>query len=160
MQIILHDIKWRDPFSILTAIVTKASYAHGSIMQDGVVYDTTVTRGSLGIAKPLNTQGKREVTIIDLPDIDAKAWYDENAGKKYDMIGLIFFPLNVHTKDKWYCFEACSACLRENGVEINPDSLPTDGDMILDYFSSGKYTGRCNITRLCSRDVELSEFMK
>ena len=138
MQIILHDIKWRDPFSILTAIVTKASYAHGSIMQDGHVYDTTVTRGYLGEAKPLSKQGKREVTVIDLPDIDATSWYAEHVGKKYDMIGLLFWPLDVHTKSKWYCFEACAAALRENGIEINPEGLPTDGDMILSYFKIGR----------------------
>ena len=56
MQIVLHDIVYKMPFSVLTSIVTACSYSHGSIMQNEVLFDTTLTRGYFDRAHPLRNQ--------------------------------------------------------------------------------------------------------
>lgn len=155
MQIVLHDINYRSPFSILTSVVTACSYSHGSIMLDKKIYDTTLTRGHFDQAKDLHEQGGREVTIIDIPEItNIDAFLKQAVGKKYDAAGLLLWPFGVHSKNKWFCFEAVVECLRFYGIEINPDNRPIDGDKIFNYFSQHNY----KIYRVRSMDVDYSWF--
>ena len=91
MQIVLHDIDYSKAFSILTSLVTNCSYSHASILQDGIIYDTTFTRGYFDLAHPLNQQGSREVTIIDIPEIDASELADGYPNLILNVCCRIFF---------------------------------------------------------------------
>lgn len=139
MQIVLHDIDYSKAFSILTSLVTNCSYSHASILQNGIIYDTTFTRGYFDAAHPLNQQGSREITVIDIPEIDATEFIKSYMGTKYARLGLILWPFNVNFAGKDYCFQAIEKCLRYNGVEINPKHTHIDGEMIFDYFDKLGY---------------------
>lgn len=155
MQIVLHDIVYSKPFSVLTSLVTACSYSHGSLMIDKKIYDTTMTRGYFDQAQDLHSRGGREVTIIDVPEIDSiESFLMLAIGKKYDTAGLLLWPFDYHSKNKWFCFEAVVECLRHYGIDINPDNRPIDGDKIFDYFSQHNY----KIYRVRSMDVNYSWF--
>jgi hypothetical protein len=69
-------------------------------------------------------QGKRLVTVFDVPDVDGTTWIKENIGVKYDVFGLLLWPLGVESKSKYYCFQIVEEILRANGKEINPTRGP------------------------------------
>ena len=156
MQIVLHDIRYSMPFSVLTSIVTACSYSHGSIMQNEVLFDTTLTRGYFDRAHPLQNQGEREVTIIDIPEIDATDFIKSFMHTKYDAVGLLLWPFRIQSKDKYYCFEAVVECMRFYGIDINPENKPVDGDMIFTYFNDRGY--KCYRTQ--SKNIDYSWFSK
>jgi hypothetical protein len=98
--------------------------------------DNSTVETSLEPIKSTN----REVTIIDIPEIDATQFIMSFMGTKYDAVGLLLWPFRIQAKDKYYCFEAVVECMRYYGIDINPKNKPVDGDMIFTYFNDRGYT--------------------
>ena len=118
MKVVLHAAQFSKPFGIVCSIVTGSGYSHASIIDNkGEHYDTTLTRGHFGKAKPLSSEPEREMIIIDIPERDPQEFIQSTLGKKYDTLGLIFWMFKKQNPKKYYCFESVNECLKS--VDIN-----------------------------------------
>ena len=138
MKIVIYDVDYTKPFSILCALVTGYSQSHAQVIQDGILYDTTLTKMEF-TADSHKHQGKRLVTVFDVPDVDGTTWIKENIGVKYDVFGLLLWPLGVESKSKYYCFQIVEEILRANGKEINPTRGPVQAKNIFNYLTKAGY---------------------
>lgn len=121
MKVILHEAMFSSAFGLFCSFFTLSGYSHASVIDnDGQVWDTTLSRGFFDKAEPLSCDPDREVIIIDLPDFDPSAFLAENAGRRYDLLGLAFWPWRRQNPERWYCFEAVGNCLASVGVDIQP----------------------------------------
>lgn len=141
MQVVLYDVNYRNPFSILTALVTACGISHASIVQDGVNYDTEFERGSFGIANAYD-QPKRMVTVFDIPDFNGMDAIKSMLGTPYDTVGLFLWPLNIHNKKKLYCFEAVMVALKAAGFDTDVGRARISGQDIANLLTNKGFVGR------------------
>ncbi len=119
MKIVLHAAQFDKPFGVICSVITLSGYSHASIIDNhGIHWDSTFTRGKFGRAKPLNYQPEREIVVIDIPNVDPSEFIRATTNKKYDTIGLIFWPFKKQDPDKYYCFEAANECLKSVGIDL------------------------------------------
>ena len=140
MKVVIYDIDYKKPFSILCALVTGYSQQHASIIQDGILYDTTFTKGKF-TADSHKKMGERVVTVYDLPEVDGTKWINENLNVKYDKLGLVLWPLHIEKDDQYYCFQIVEEILREQGFDINPMRKPIQACHITNFLHSAGYKG-------------------
>lgn len=140
MKIVLFSTMYTSPFSILCSLVTGCSISHGGIIQDGVLYDATFTRGDFNSS--LLKDSNRQVTVYDFPDIDATDFINANLGVKYDTLGLLSYPLRIinktllNSETKMYCFEAVSRLLHEQGMLDSEYHSHVSGRNLLNIFNN------------------------
>jgi hypothetical protein len=125
MKVVIFDVKYSSIFSILCALVTGQSSSHAAIIHDGDMYDTTLTRGHFGKASADEAArgGHRQVTVFDIPDVDAGEWIKGHLGVGYDYIGLAFWPFDLEDDTRTYCFQAVSQCLQSLGIGTYPNRV-------------------------------------
>ena len=144
--VILFDINYKDPFSILCSIVTGSSYSHSAVRIGNKEYDNTFLRGhfsKLDITE--KHPPKREVTLIRIKGVTGFEWLKSIKSSplfpiKYDVWGLLMYPFGVHTKDKEYCFEAVNNCLSYYHRSAKRNNGRVSGKHILNNFIDSKDT--------------------
>lgn len=120
MKIVLHAAQFNSPFGILCSAVTLSGYSHGSIVaNDGQCWDTTFKRGGFGKTDIISCEPEREIIIVDIPNVDPSEFLECNAGRKYDVMGLLLWPWRKENPNNWYCFEAINECLKHVGIDLN-----------------------------------------
>lgn len=122
MKIVLHDATPRQFFSLLCSLFTGGNISHSSIIHNGYIYDTALSRGYMARYKLYSTeQLDRLVTVydLDLDDEIVNSALQRLIGKKYNILGLLTFPftkMNLPIKgknDRFYCFQIVSEVLKE-----------------------------------------------
>lgn len=150
MKIVLHDATPRQLFSLLCALFTGGNISHASVIHNGYIYDTTLSRGYMSRSKSYPTeQLDRLVTVydVDLDDEIVNNVLQRLMGKKYNTLGLLTFPLTkMHLpingrKDHFYCFQIVSEILKE--TTDYPESNTTSGyDLTMYLTKMMNLTGR------------------
>lgn len=116
MKVVIYETKWRSLFSVICSLLTGSGYSHGAIMNNGVIYDTTFTHGCFDIAKPIDSD--RGIAVIDI-DGGCEKWIRSNFYSRYDLLGLILWPLHIATADKMYCFNVIEDSLASLDIHLN-----------------------------------------
>lgn len=149
MQVVIFDVKYKSLFSILCSIVTGQSSSHAAIIEDGVLYDTTLLRGHFDRASPWDVLAydKRQVTVFDLPEHDATEWLRGHIGTPYDYKGLLLWPLGLESKDRTYCFQAVAQCLTALGVLDLPSKVSAK-ELFYGLLAKGYRAERTTAARL------------
>lgn len=94
---------------------TQSKYSHCElIFDDGMAASSSFADGGVRFKKIDFEPEKWE--IFDLPDhleADAKKWFEEHEGQKYDILGNVRFVVGFVRSDdkKWFCSEAIGAAL-------------------------------------------------
>lgn len=138
--IVLFDINYKDPFSILCSVVTGSSYSHSAVHIGDTTYDNTFLRGyfsDFDITKEHSLN--RELTLIKIKNINGKKWLEEvrknkNYPLKYDVLGLLLWFFGKHDSKKEYCFETVNNCLTYYGIGVNRKNGRISGKYIIDKF--------------------------
>ncbi len=142
MRILIHGINYRNWFSILCALVTGSSFSHTSIIYQGTRYDTTFKRGYFDQADSLLNQPNRDVTVIEINDIDSLQLYafinnHEQYRTRYDLKGLLLWPFKRHDPNKYYCFEATLDAIKAAGIELDIKGMPSGGKIFTALLDKG-----------------------
>ncbi|WYW02703.1 hypothetical protein Peetri_00115 [Pseudomonas phage vB_PpuM-Peetri] len=135
MRVILHQAYVYDIASMAVSIGTGYPVSHASIVQGDEVWDSNMARGYLDINTFPEHEMDRTIMVFDFPQMDAKDFLLRNRGRKYDFLGIALWFLHIHSKDRWYCFELISECLRENGIEVMPKNHAVTGKVLFDFFT-------------------------
>lgn len=128
MKVVIFEAQMRSLFSVLCSIVTGSGYSHGAIFHQGVLYDTTMTRGYFDIDGTV--EDDRLVVCFDI-NVNPEKWINSNRKVEYDLFGLIFWIFGVQSSNKIYCFSAIDECLKSVGVDLKL-GWRKDGGTIID----------------------------
>ena len=108
--------KGKNPLGLLIAGWTLGPYAHCELIVDGVSFSSGGTDG--GVREKDVIYNSKDWDIWEISEIDKNkvlAFYDLTEKHKYDYKGIIFSQLfwwiNAHNKDKWFCSEWCLQAL-------------------------------------------------
>ena len=128
MKFVFHACRFNRPFGILCSILTDGPWSHGSfITNNGKHFDTTAGRGYLDIRTP---EPDRRCLVYDVPDfVLNEEDMQDLIGKKYDLLGLIFYPLGVQDGSKLFCSESQVAAAKLAGLDMS-SGKPTPKKMI------------------------------
>jgi hypothetical protein len=127
MKVVIYE-KNNTLFSVVCSIVTGSGYSHGSIFNNGRLYDTTFLRGHFSEVDSIKPE--RKVSVCEI-DGDCDEWIKGNMGVKYDTLGLLFWYFGIAFAHKLYCFEVVDEALKSIGVNLNL-GIKKDGGTIID----------------------------
>lgn len=127
MKVVIYE-KNNTLFSVICSLVTGSGYSHGSIYNNGRLYDTTFLRGYFSELDVITEE--RTVAVCDV-DGDCDQWIMDNLGVKYDTLGLLFWFFGINFAQKLYCFEVIDESLKSIGVDLKLGRLK-DGRTIID----------------------------
>ena len=65
----------------------------------------------------------RQVTVIDIPEVNATDWINGHIGTGYDYKGLLLWPFDIEDSTRTYCFQAVAQCLTKLGVVDLPSRV-------------------------------------
>lgn len=115
-----------EPLSRLIRAVTNCRWHHVGVIFDDMVIEARFT-GVMHV--PLDeVKARGEYEVVGCPVRDeakAKRFALAQVGKKYDMAGLLSFPLRVPWQDprRWYCSELVAAVASAGGTPLVRDGL-------------------------------------
>lgn len=104
------------PDSLLGKIITfitKCPYSHSAVEVDGVLYDSSESRGDFNISH-INPSD-REHKVYEFEG-DLSEWVLFMSNSVYDWKGVIGWLFNWNTVNKFYCFEASWMALHFAGI--------------------------------------------
>lgn len=104
------------PVSIIgfiISLVTRSPFSHAAIEYNGVLYDSSESRGSFGVSD--FDPSKRPHVVFRFYG-NLQPWLDHMTGRKYDWKGVLLWVIKRNHRDKFYCFEAAWAALKVAGV--------------------------------------------
>ena len=118
MKFVFHAADFTKPFGVVCSILTSGPWSHGSfITNSGNHYDTTASRGFLGVRVP---QPNRRCVVYDVPEF---VLTDEDLspfiGTKYDLLGLLFYPWGAQDGSKLFCFESQVVAAKLAGLKMD-----------------------------------------
>ena len=116
MLVVIYETKFTSLFSVICSLVTASGYSHGAIVNNGLLYDTTFTRGCLDLAPPVDDN--RKVAVVEVPG-DCEEWLRSNFYTEYDTVGLLFWFLRLATAGKMYCFNVVEKSLSSVNIHLN-----------------------------------------
>jgi len=134
MLVVIYETKFKSPFSILVSMVTASGYSHGAIVNSGVLYDTTMSRGKLSIGAKVDD--KRKVAVVEI-DGDCQEWIDAHLNAKYDWVGLLLWPLRLAVAGRMYCFNVVERALNSAGVQVNLGWRKSGGSILSKLLGLG-----------------------
>jgi hypothetical protein len=134
MLVVIYETKFSSPFSILVSMVTASGYSHGAIVHNGVLYDTTMSRGKF--SKGTKVDDKRKVAVVEI-DGSCQAWLQAHIGSKYDWVGLLLWPLGLAVAGRMYCFNVVERALNSAGVQINLGWRKSGGSILSKLLDLG-----------------------
>lgn len=134
MLVVIYETKFTSVFSVVCSAVTASGYSHGAILSDGVLYDTTFTRGHFAPAPPV--EATRKVAVIDVGG-DCAEWVLANLGVKYDTLGLLLWFFRVSTVGRMYCFNVVENALASNSVRLNLGWRKSGGTILTALLNKG-----------------------
>lgn len=109
-------------------IVTKGHYSHCEIIfSDGM--SASASFADKGVRFKQIDYDQLKWDIFDLPshlETNARKWFVEHEGQKYDLLGNVHFliPVVGDDKNKWCCSEACAQALGIDGAwRFHPNLL-------------------------------------
>jgi len=119
-----------EPDSFLGLIIswiTGCKYSHSIVEIDGIMYDSSETRGKFGITdrKVMYdvVHGRRKNVVYTVPG-DLYPWIAEMSGTRYDWKGVLGWLFKLNNHKKFYCFEASWKALLIAGiVEHTPNQI-------------------------------------
>jgi hypothetical protein len=107
---------------------TNSPYSHCEIVfSDGISASSSIE--DKGVRFKYIEMSPDKWDLIDLPNSDelyARNFFQQNLGKKYDILGLFGFiwRRGTNSKDKYFCSEICASSLQLNKPEnYSPGSL-------------------------------------
>lgn len=126
MKIAFYIGKYGTFYDKLISLVTFSKYSHCEIVFDsGVSASSSIRDGGVRFTK-INFDYKWEIYDLHTDEFESEviAWFKEHDGDKYDLLGAIgsLFHINLSSKDKKYCSEACATVLDLNST-ITPAGL-------------------------------------
>ena len=121
-------------FSVICSLVTGSSYSHGSIYNEGKLYDTTFLRGYFAEAQGIKAD--RMVAVCEV-DGNIQEWIDKNIGVKYDVWGLFFWWVGLVSLHKMYCFIVIKRSLLTVGVDLKHGERLSGSNIIKGLIESG-----------------------
>jgi len=127
MLVVIYETKFTSLFSVICSLVTASGYSHGAILSNGVLYDTTFSRGHFDLAPPVDDN--RKVAVIEI-DGDCDEWIAANLGTKYDTFGLLFWFFRVATAGRMYCFNVVEKALSSNNVHLDLKWRKSGGNIL------------------------------
>tara|TARA_R110002153_G_C13332612_1_gene498599 strand:- start:19460 stop:19909 length:450 start_codon:yes stop_codon:yes gene_type:complete len=134
MKVVIYE-KNNTFFSVVCSLITGSGYSHGSIYNDGKLYDTTFLRGHFASVNGIKPT--RKVSICDIEG-DCAEWINDNLGVKYDTLGLLFWYFGISFAHKLYCFEVVDEALKSLGIDLNL-GIKKDGGTIIDKLLDEGY---------------------
>jgi hypothetical protein len=115
MQVVIYETKPSSFFSLLVSFVTASGYSHAAIVNKGVLYDTTLSRGSFSVGDDVDDM--RKVAVVEIEG-DCQDWIDAHLGARYDVVGLLGWPLGVAIAGRMYCLNVAERCVNSMGVPM------------------------------------------
>lgn len=94
-------------------LVTGSPYSHAAIEYDGVLYDSSETRG--GFARSQIDVTTRDHVAYGFEG-DLSGWFDRMEYKKYDWVGALGWMFKCDNPNRFYCFETAWAALLSAGI--------------------------------------------
>lgn len=134
MKVVLYETDYYSPFSLVCSLATASGYSHGAIYNNGVLYDSTFKHGCFDLAKPV--KNRRNVVVIDVGG-DCEKWIDDNLYTRYDLAGLLMYPLGIRSKDNMYCFEAVCESLKSIRIDLSLGNRKSGGKIIDKLLAMG-----------------------
>jgi len=106
---------------------TKSEYSHVELVVDGLWYSTS-PRDQKIRSKYINPKPENWDYVDVTVDADRlEELFNRTKGAKYDWTGIAlsqFLPLNVHSRDRWFCSEFCAEALGlEGSNQYSPEDL-------------------------------------
>jgi len=98
---------------LLICLITRTPFAHTAISIDGVLWDSSESRGDFNQSDIDLTKRKH----IAIPfEGDLSDWLSKMYGTKYDWLGVFGWVFKWNTPNKYFCFEASWEALHSLGL--------------------------------------------
>lgn len=134
MIVVIYETKPSSFFSLLVSFVTASGYSHGAIVNDGVLYDTTLSRGRFSSGDSVDDT--RKVAVIEVEGC-CKEWIEAHLGTRYDVVGLLGWPLGLAIAGRMYCFNVVEKALNSVGAPINLGWRKSGGSILSKLLERG-----------------------
>jgi hypothetical protein len=134
MKVVIYETLFTSPFSIICSLVTASGYSHGAILNNGVLYDTTFSRGHFDIAPPVDD--RRKVAVVEAHG-DCETWIRANLYTEYDTPGLLLWFFRIATAGRMYCFNIVEKSLSSVGVHLNLKWRKSGGNILTALLQQG-----------------------
>lgn len=126
MRIAFYIGKYGTFYDKLISLVTFCKYSHCEIVfNSGVCASSSIRDGGVRFAH-IDLDYKWDIYDLHADEFESEviSWFKEHDGDKYDLVGAIgsLFHINLSSKDKKYCSEACATVLGLNST-ITPAGL-------------------------------------
>jgi hypothetical protein len=133
----IHLLKPTTLIGYIISIATWSKYSHSIVEINGVLYDSSETRGTFDVSD-LVLGDRPYLTYEFRSKINLKRWAGKNLGKEYDWLGVFGWFFDANDKNKFYCFEATYAALYH--AKITDIRIPTklSADDLIDVMEEYK----------------------
>ena len=122
----------------IITFVTRSRFSHAAVEYNGVLYDSSETRGDFGVSSVDLSMRKYKCFEVDG---DLKSWYNRMYGTKYDWKGIVGWVFGFHSKSRFYCFEAAWDAMYDIGLvkEQHPDRV-SGADILYVFIENTEFT--------------------
>lgn len=114
--------------------VTRSPYSHTAVEINGIVYDSSETRGTFAQSDIIPQTREHDVFVFDG---DLTVWLWTMKGKKYDWQGVWGYIFGINNKNKFYCFETSYSALMFLEIAKAPMPYKVNGNTVKRVLSYG-----------------------
>lgn len=97
----------------IICLITRTPYAHTAISVNGVLWDSSESRGDFN-RSTIDLSKRKHVAIRFKGDLTG--WLEKMQGTKYDWLGVFGWLFRWNTPNKYFCFEASWEALNIAGL--------------------------------------------
>ncbi len=109
-------------------LFTRSRYSHCEIAvarNDGKFTCYTSSPRDGGVRKKIMhlPSDKWDLVRVNVSANRVRSIFAKHVGKRYDLLGALFYPLGIHRKNKYFCSEYCAITLNYYNTLQSPQSL-------------------------------------
>lgn len=108
--------------------VTNSDFSHAAVEVDGVLYDSSESRGTFGVSS-IDPSVREHIAYEFTGDLSS--WVHSMKGKEYDWRGVIGWIFSRNDRKKFYCFETAWSALVHSEVIFTPQPDRVSGTHIV-----------------------------